>query len=176
MLWLGNREISALAGAKTLAGHQELLPDWPIRNLFFYINPDVLDPTPDDEAPWQTLGNSIRDAFALGQLKVWGRRALDSLAPLLGEHTVLVKIEPTYWESAELTYTFFFDDENSRPQTHIWGPNNQALPIYTDLRVNQAQAESVFSAFGQPRLSTIEKKNRRILGRRKCACADGWQY
>jgi hypothetical protein len=107
MLWLGNREISALAGAKTLAGHQELLPDWPIRNLFFYINPDVLDPTPDDEAPWQTLGNSIRDAFALGQLKVWGRRALDSLAPLLGEHTVLVKIEPTYWESAELTYTFF---------------------------------------------------------------------
>jgi hypothetical protein len=48
-----------------------VVPDWPVRDLFFHIDPNVLDIRPDDEAPWQTVGNSIRDAFALGQLKVW---------------------------------------------------------------------------------------------------------
>jgi hypothetical protein len=141
----GKSAASKPIGAQADPVKLEPLPDWPIRDLFFHINPNVLDTQPNDEAPWQTLGNSIRDAFALGQLKVWGRRALDSLAPVLGEHSVLVEIEPTYWQDGEFTYTFFHDDTNNRPQTHIWGLNKQDLLTYTDLRVNRAQAERIWA-------------------------------
>jgi hypothetical protein len=116
------------------------LPDWPIRNLFFHINPNVLDVQPDDDAPWQTLRNRIRDALALGKFTIWGRIFND--VPLLGLHSVPEKIETVFWKDAEFTYTFFIEDNNGRPETHIWGPKKQELPTYTDLRVNQKQAEA----------------------------------
>jgi hypothetical protein len=88
-----------------------------------------------------------------------GRKSLDGLAPSLGEHSVPIEIEPAYWQDAEFAYTFFADHTNSRPQTHIWGPNKQGWPIYTDLCVNRAQAESVLPALlSRQRLSAIEKK------------------
>ena len=145
--WMAKEDAAEIAAleSKLMPPDIREIPDWALRELFHYVNPNVLDAQPDDEAPWQTLGNSIRDAFALGHCKVWGRRATDSLAPLLGEHEVLVEIDPSYWQIAQFTYTFFFDENKARPETHIWGPNPQAWPSYTDLRVNRAQAAKVWT-------------------------------
>jgi hypothetical protein len=46
-------------------------PNWPIHELFSYLEPEVLDRIQDNL--WQKAGDEIRDAFSLGRLRVWGR-------------------------------------------------------------------------------------------------------
>jgi hypothetical protein len=111
-------------------------PDWPIRDLFFHIQPDLLD-NPNESA-WDRVGNDLRDAFALNLIKVWGRPITDGIGNLLGERQTLRLIDPAYWHSAYFTYHFF--DETSGDAPHTYLERNSNLPEYTDLQVNRAEA------------------------------------
>jgi hypothetical protein len=73
-------------------------PDWPIRELFLHIQPDLLD-NPNDTS-WERVGNDLRDAFALNLVKVWGRPITGGIGKLLGERQTLRLIDPSYWHSA----------------------------------------------------------------------------
>src|SRR5258708_68836 len=47
-------------------------PDWPIRELFFHIRPDILDQVKTRE--WEAVGRDVLARFSTGQLQVWGRQ------------------------------------------------------------------------------------------------------
>jgi hypothetical protein len=111
-------------------------PDWPIRELFFHVRADLLD-NPNG-ATWETVGNNLRDAFALNLVKVWGRPVTDGIGKLLGERPVLRLIESGYWHSAHFTYAFFDDTAGGAP--HTYTERDSGLPEYTDLQVNRAEA------------------------------------
>jgi hypothetical protein len=110
--------------------------DWRIHELFSHIQPDLLE-QPDEHA-WERIGNDIRDEFSLGRLKVWGRPPTSGIGAVLKERPALRPIEPIYWHSAHFTYHFFDDSAVNAPHTYM-EPDSE-LPIYTDLRVNRAQA------------------------------------
>jgi hypothetical protein len=111
-------------------------PDWPIRELFFHIQPDLLDRP--DEAAWERIGNDLRDAFALNLIRVWGRPITSGIGKLLGERQALRLIDSGYWHSAYFTYSFF--DETSGDAAHTYLERNSSLPEYTDLQINRAEA------------------------------------
>jgi hypothetical protein len=111
-------------------------PDWPIRELFCHIRPDLLENP--SEAAWEGVGNDLRDAFALNLVKVWGRPVADGIAKMLGERPVLRLIESGYWHAAHFTFAFFDDTAGDAP--HTYTERNSSLPEYTDLQVNRAEA------------------------------------
>jgi hypothetical protein len=115
-------------------------PDWPIRELFFHIRPDLLENP--NEAAWESVGNDLRDAFALNLVKVWGRPVADGIAKMLGEQPVLRLIESSYWHSAHFTFAFFDDTAGDAP--HTYTDRESSLPEYTDLRVNRAEVLTVW--------------------------------
>ena len=109
--------------------------DWPIRELFFHIQPDLLDRP--ENAAWERIGNDLRDAFALNLVRVWGRPIKSGIG-LGGDKPVLRLIDCGYWHSANFTYAFF--DSTSGDAAHTSTEPNSGLPDYTDLRVNRAEA------------------------------------
>jgi len=116
------------------------IPDWNIRELFFYIRPDLVEDHTDHT--WEKVGLDIRDKLSTGQLKIWGR--LDS-----SDRKPLSEISPEYWQSAEFTYWFLSDEEGSRFLVHVTpGIYHQHanLPSYRDLQVNKAQAMTIIDA------------------------------
>jgi hypothetical protein len=115
-------------------------PDWPIQELFYHIKPDLLENA--DEAAWETIGNDLRDEFALNLVKVWGRPIGDGIGKMLGERPVLRLIDSSYWHSAHFTFNFFDDTAGDAPHTYTEPHSN--LPDYTDLRVNRAEAETTW--------------------------------
>ena len=125
-----------------------IFPDWPIDELFTHLNPviprkkaGVVSPE-DHWTDWDAVGVQIRDALALGRLRSWGRtidtrpNVMDSLRPPLSP------IEPGFWQIAEFTYDFFDSTAGDKP--HTTAPTNAAVPQYTDLRVNRAQALQIW--------------------------------
>ncbi|HZR59849.1 MAG TPA: hypothetical protein VFA80_02675 [Xanthobacteraceae bacterium] len=111
-------------------------PNWPIHELFSYLEPEVLD-RPEDNL-WEKAGNQIRDAFSLGQLRVWGRPSKTNLGDWIGQRAALRVIEPKYWERAYFTYSFF-DATAKENETHCYADRNTGRPAYADLRVNRAE-------------------------------------
>jgi hypothetical protein len=59
-------------------------PNWPIDEVFSYLEPEVLD-RPQDNL-WQKAGDKIRDALSLGQLRIWGRPYKTKLGDWVGGH------------------------------------------------------------------------------------------
>jgi hypothetical protein len=119
-------------------------PDWPIHELFFYLEPEALD-RPKDSL-WEKAGNAIRDALSLGRLKVWGRPCVTHLGEWVGEPAALRHIESNYWEKAYFTYSFFDDSAGDAPQTYA--DRDTGRPAYTDLQVNRAEVLKVWP--GEP--------------------------
>jgi hypothetical protein len=65
-------------------------PNWPIHELFSYLEPEVLD-RPQDKL-WEKAGDEIRDAFSLGRLRVWGRPSETHLGKWVGERAALYRL------------------------------------------------------------------------------------
>jgi hypothetical protein len=114
------------------------LPDWPIDELFYNVDPGVLDRSAEGE-PYQIVANKLKDAFALNQLKIWGREVDETgLGKMLGEIKPLTLIAPGYWQSSHFTFNFFDSTANERPHTYV--DKGSGFPEYTDLQVNRAEA------------------------------------
>jgi hypothetical protein len=110
-------------------------PNWPIHELFSYLEPEVLDRPKD--ALWQKAGDEIRDTFSLGRLRVWGRPSETHLGKWIGERAALRLIDKKYWEKAYFTYMFF--DASAHDQTQVYADRDTGRPAYTDLQVNRAE-------------------------------------
>lgn len=139
--------LAAAGGAPGDAG--PLLPNWSITDLFFNLRPDVLESQGGDAGEWEvnvweSVEQMFRDAAALGQLKVWGRRFDTSgMAQVLNEVNPPKAIDPSYWHDASLTHDFYTDHNPLlRPHTYPKAGSNQIT--YCDLRVNQEQALAIW--------------------------------
>lgn len=118
-------------------------PNWPIRELFLHISPTALDhPT---ESLWVRVGDKVRDALSLGRLRIWGRPHETNLKKLVGERPALRLIDPSYWQEAHFTYSFFYAQTED---AHCYAGGNTGLPSYTDLQVNRAEALALWP--GEP--------------------------
>jgi hypothetical protein len=111
-------------------------PNWPIHEVFSYLEPEVLD-RPQDNL-WQKAGDKIRDALSLGQLRIWGRPYKTKSGDWVGERAALRLIDKEYWEKAFFTYFFF--DATAKDQTHCYADRDTGRPAYTDLQVNRSEA------------------------------------
>jgi hypothetical protein len=121
------------------------IPNWPIDELFSYIEPRILE---DNGAHLDATGHKIKDALALGRLKAWGRPIDHSgLGAMLGERNPPQKIKPTYWHFAHFTYHFFDDTSGNAPHTYVDQGHSEVE--YTDLQVNRAEATSIWMR-GEP--------------------------
>src|SRR6185312_2565253 len=77
------------------SAHAPILPDMPIHDLFFHIQPDILENP--DEHRWQALGREMMDKFGTGQLNVWGRE----IDPATKRGGALAPISPDYWRNRD---------------------------------------------------------------------------
>lgn len=127
------QELEAARGQQSGAS---IGPDWPLHELFYHIDPNLLDDA--NEAAWERIGNDLRDAFSVGRLKVWGRSVQDGIGKMLGERPALTPIETSYWWAAHFTYSFF--DETAGDAPHTYTDKHSGLPDYTDLQVNRTEA------------------------------------
>ena len=74
-VWKIERE-KRLAIEASLALATKPFPNWPIHEVFSYIQPDVLErPREGTKDRWDEVGDDIRDQASLGRLKIWGRVA-----------------------------------------------------------------------------------------------------
>ena len=117
-------------------------PDMTIRDLFFYLDTDVMD-----EPRWLAVGQVVRDHMALGRLRCWGRPVRDDewVEDLVGNpvRPAPDKISKTYWQRAQFTYLFLSDDPIAGAAPHTSPDLNSGLPVYRDLKVSKAQAMSL---------------------------------
>lgn len=125
------------------ASPQRMRPDWPIRDLFFHIRPDV---TMDDGdlKPWREVAREIKQAHGEGDLVIWA-------TPMPEDHLEEMhfpddrkparKLRTDYFQEADFTYVFFDDSEAARFKAHCEiEPFNRKDESYCDLKVNKAQA------------------------------------
>lgn len=122
---------------------EEIAPDWRIDELFCYLNQNVLDRSQADRAPWETVGNQIRDQLALGRLMSWGR-ACHADGKLFGEISPLQEIKPIYWHSANFTYDFFDSTAKNKPHTYAFPGRGEIS--YTDIWVSQIEAKKLWTS------------------------------
>jgi hypothetical protein len=116
-------------------------PDWTIHDLFYFINPAVLESTNDSLTPdpWQRVEVKIKDKASLGQLHVWGRRFDPSgMVEFIGDRKGLVRIPETFWEDANFSFSAIFSDAEQARYTaaHVTSGTTQ----YCDVMVNKQQA------------------------------------
>jgi hypothetical protein len=123
----------------------EITRDWPIDELFSHIDPHILE---DGAAldKWRIVGTRIRDEFATGRLKVWGRPVRDDLGKMLGETPALCPIDPKYWYFSHFTFHFFDSTADGQPHTYVEPGHSE--PDYTDLRVSREEALAIWP--GEP--------------------------
>lgn len=139
LFWDERKKAEELRAA-SLDTHSEL-PDWTIRELFYHIDPEILDDA-DSNAYRKNL-KEMKDAFSLNRLRVWGRqRDAQGLGEILGEDAPLVEIEPSYWRRSHFTLSFL--DPSSDESAHTYVERGVELPEYVDLRVNRSKAMSVW--------------------------------
>ncbi len=119
-------------------------PNFSIRDLFFHIDPGVLD---DDNADRGfQIGNEIRNKAALGQLKTWGRPLPHegSIENLFREsHVPLEPIDESYWRKADFSYRFF--TEHQQHVQHTYPDHGSRLPALADLQVNKSEALKIWT-------------------------------
>lgn len=110
------------------------VPDWPIGDLFWHIDPNISDD--DDSEPgrrWERVGLDVMDKLSTGRLIAWGRPERNSAPYRL--------IPADYWQKAQWTYWFIQRGGISDDLVHCHLianlPNREQ---YRDVRVNKAQA------------------------------------
>jgi len=112
-------------------------PDWPIRELFFYLRPDLVDDHKNNL--WEKVSLEIRDNLSIGRLQIWGRRRVD----LQRTRSNFSLIPPEYWKP-EVDFTYWFLEKGHEHAYHVNPPTKLGLPGYSDLHVNKAQALEIW--------------------------------
>ena len=135
-----NKDLQRARGEDKTVG-----PDWPIHELFSYLEPTALDEP--EKALWEDASLKIRDAASLGQLRIWGRLFKTDLGDWVGERASLREIDKTYWQKAFFTY-LFFDATAGEKAAHCYADRNTGVPAYTDLQINREDAIKLWS--GEP--------------------------
>jgi hypothetical protein len=117
-------------------------PDWPIRDLFFHIKPDLLENTHTPASPWETIGRNVIDRISTGQIQVWGR-PVDFQRTLTPSPLMLIPADR--WERAEFTYFFFTEDASQAVHVICDRPGRGSDPWkYRDLQFNRAQVLGIW--------------------------------
>jgi hypothetical protein len=141
-LWRRERERAPAAETK-LEAIAHATPDWPIHELFSYINPDFLERADSGVGDaWDNVSNDIRDQASLRRLKIWGRAVGTGVDRILGQRETFRLIERNYWTMAFFTYSFFNESAGDAPHTYLEAGRRGV--VYTDLHVNRAEAQLIW--------------------------------
>jgi len=107
-------------------------PNWTIRELFYYIRPDLAE---DAEAKeWEVVGDELLDKLSTGQLDAWGRFESSSSK----KAGALTKIPQGFWEDADWTYWFLAEGHDRL--VHAKRFSGLGFEEYRDIQVNRSQA------------------------------------
>jgi hypothetical protein len=120
---------------KLPASSAGLIPNWTIRDLFFHIDPNILELKRKhylERDGWEKIGDCILDKLSTGQLKAWGR-----LWARLSGHPPLTEIPASFWGTAALTYDFF--DASHQNLKHARPRDGRDGTSYADIQVNREQ-------------------------------------
>jgi hypothetical protein len=113
---------------------------WPIRELFFHIEPNLRD-DPSTKSR-ELIGKDIIDKFSTGQINVWGRRIDKS-----SKRLALAQIPKENWEHAAFTYWFLDANDDQTLAVECRGRSVGAAPLqYCDLRVNRVEVLKMWPA------------------------------
>lgn len=141
-----DRLAQARADERPIAGsisNAATSPDWPIRDLFFHIDPEVLESTNEGDN-WIAVEEQFLDAASLGRIQVWGR-PVDTPRLLQTSNPPLEPIEAEYWRDVTLAHNFYqAGSQSTDTQTY---PRSKSNPVrkMSDLRVSRAQALTVWA-------------------------------
>jgi hypothetical protein len=110
-------------------------PDWPIRSLFFHIDPDVLE---EDGGPhWETVERDVLNRLSTGQLRAWGELADHGSRPL-------TPIPRRFWATATLTHMFYEEGERYEQLIHAQTTGPTPRVSYRNIRFNKIEALAIW--------------------------------
>jgi hypothetical protein len=128
------------------------VPNMTIREVFFHIDPDILENDTDNRL--ERVSKDIRDKLSTKHALSWGRL----INRQKKSRSALVKIPNDYWATAQFTYDFL--SQGSEDQGHSWHPHEGGLSYeYADLRMNRARVETLWP------VHEIDAKRRRAAFR-----------
>ncbi|MGE0008849.1 MAG: hypothetical protein AB7S92_25120 [Parvibaculaceae bacterium] len=111
-------------------------PDWPIRSLFFHIDPDVLEE--EDVGPhWENVERDVLNRLSTGQLRAWGELADGGNRPL-------TPIPQEFWATATLTHFFYEEGERHEQLVHAQTAGPPPHVSYRNVRFNKAEALAIW--------------------------------
>lgn len=129
LLYLDNRRHRNPAPTEAVA-ESRLVPNWPIRDLFFHIDPSILkNPYRDPE---REVGRDVLDHLATGQLHAWGRPT--------GGNGALVPIPQGFWKVGEWVMPFFGEDDAEQVHARYPASNDG----FRNVQFNRAEALAIW--------------------------------
>lgn len=114
-----------------------IIPDWPIRDLFFHIDPDAVDETETRKDAWLKVGRDILTRLSTKQLEAWGE-------PSGISSPRLVPIPQRFWESADFTYMFFGEGERYKELVHAQSQDSDGRIEYRNLTFSRTEALAIW--------------------------------
>jgi hypothetical protein len=122
-------------GALLAGGPPVPVPDMPIREVFFYLDHDVLKTKPDR---WDIVGRDLLDRLSTGRLMAWGRQ-IGRGNPHSRIRASQAHISEEDWGRASWTYRFF--DTGMEKITHMLVKNgpSEGNTEWADVMFNRAQ-------------------------------------
>ena len=123
-------------------------PDMTIRELFFHIEPSVLDDDGSKPSACERVGRDILDQLSIGRVTAWGREMPEegSLDEMVFKGTSPQEIGKDYWAKTDFTYLFF--TEIGQHVRHTYPPHGSGLPSYSDLQFNRAEVLRIWPEGG----------------------------
>lgn len=110
-------------------------PDIPIRDLFFQLDPTLLDDETRPDSPWEIIGQDIIDRLSTGQIHAWGREMNPQQRT---KPAPLVPIPQDRWARAEFSYFFIAEDHSKVMHVECARPERGSAPWqYSDLHFNR---------------------------------------
>jgi hypothetical protein len=145
-----------------------LSADWPIRELFGHIRPDLpltssktvgVATTNDLDDRWKPIGDEVIKQLSVGKLHATGRK--EAHRPI--RHLAPAPIPQSYWQSAK--FSFYFLDQNGKHQEHV--VNDEGVR-YSDLEINRAEALAIWPLEPWPNFKKWDKKEKFELYEAAC--------
>lgn len=105
-------------------------PNWPIRDLFFHIDPSILKNC--YRSPEKEVAADVLDRLATGQMHSWGR--------FTGSNGALISIPQDFWKDAEWVMMFFGPDDADLVHARYRETNTG----YRDVQFNRDEALAIW--------------------------------